>query len=563
MEQDRFKKTRRMILVRALLPAFAVLMLVCTTLVYYFGIYSRDRVKAEMETVVRGHLQIIDRFLEERAADLRLTSASYDAAYLSEDKNLARVLRNLQAGSNAFFDVGVFDKDGNHLAYVGPYDLAGKKYSDAPWWKAVKEKGIYVSDVFLGFRNIPHFIVAVRGGSPEEPWYLRATIDSMAFNDLVESVRIGKTGEAYLVSKGGLFQTKRRSGGNLMDPDPDFEKYESGSNRIETFTAVSASGDKFLFATGELKMADLVLVVRQETDEAYAPVVGAVTVASAIILGGGGLVAVLSYILASYLAGQLSTAERENRQMRTQLIIAGKLAELGEMSAGVAHEINNPLQVMKSEHTLISDLLSDAEEEGGHIDADHLAIIKDSVDQIALQIDRCKNITQGLLRFARKSESSMEAVSIQGFLPTVVDMVEHQAFLSNIKIIQELDPDLPSVMSDPNQLQQVFLNLLNNAIHAIDGRQSGEVRIRAGRENSHLKISVTDNGCGIKPEDMEKIFLPFFTTKPVGQGTGLGLSTAYGIVKGLGGEIDVTSELNAGTVFTVTLPIEAGERAGG
>jgi len=246
--------------------------------------------------------------------------------------------------------------------------------------------------------------------------------------------------------------------------------------------------------------------------------------------------------------------------MKTQLIIAGKLAEVGEMSAGLAHEINNPLQVMKAEHMMIEELISDIENGEQSPDQESMRLIKDSVEQIDIQIERCKRITHGLLNFARKHEAVSHPVVMKEFLSEMVRMVEQKALVENIRIILKLDPDLPAIMSEPNQLQQVFLNLLNNAIHALKGKDSAEIRINASHEDAFINVSIADNGCGIPPENMEKIFLPFFTTKPPGQGTGLGLSTVYGIVKGLGGEITVTSESNAGTVFNVRLPLGPAEK---
>jgi two-component system NtrC family sensor kinase len=133
-------------------------------------------------------------------------------------------------------------------------------------------------------------------------------------------------------------------------------------------------------------------------------------------------------------------------------------------------------------------------------------------------------------------------------------MVERRAWVENIKIIENIDEHLPRFRSDPAQLQQVLLNLLNNAIDAIDSASGGEIRITVAGNGNEILISLADNGSGIEPEHLEKIFVPFFTTKPVGRGTGLGLSTCYGIVDSLGGSIEVCSELGAGTVFTVHLP---------
>ncbi|MBW2623286.1 MAG: GHKL domain-containing protein, partial [Deltaproteobacteria bacterium] len=256
------------------------------------------------------------------------------------------------------------------------------------------------------------------------------------------------------------------------------------------------------------------------------------------------------------LSSRLVLADIERKQMKTQLIVAGKLAEVGEMSSGFAHEINNPLQVMKSEQTLIAEILSEMVEAEEIHASENVRQVKESVEQIGIQIDRCGHITQNLLRFARKTENVLQPIRIQDFLSDAVKMLEQRARIENIRIVLELDPDLPPITSDPNQLQQVFLNLLNNAIYALTDKGSSEIRITSFEEGSDIIISITDNGCGIPPEDMEKIFMPFFTTKPVGHGTGLGLSTVYGIVKGLGGDITVVSELDAGSTFTVRLPRE-------
>ena len=182
-------------------------------------------------------------------------------------------------------------------------------------------------------------------------------------------------------------------------------------------------------------------------------------------------------------------------------------------------------------------------------------MLKDSADQIKIQIQRCGKITQGLLNFARKKESSLERIKIQQLLPDIINMLDQKARVENIQIIQKIDPGLPDISCDPNQLQQVFLNLLNNAVYALQDRSSGEIRIEVYREGSEIVISIADNGCGFTPENMEKAFIPFFTTKPVGQGTGLGLSTVYGIITGLGGNITLASELNTGSVFTIRLPV--------
>jgi len=556
LKVSRFKQVRRVIFRRALLPPFVTAMLLCGSLIYYFATYSRSQVKSELMRIASDHRRLIDEFLSERAGDLRFATSFYNCEALCTQGRLEQLFGYLQSSSKAFFDLGVFDDEGNHLAYVGPFDLAGKNYAKAEWFTALQETDLYISDVFLGYRNIPHFVLAVRKDHRNRRWFLRATIDTLYFNDLVEQIHVGKTGEAYLVNRKGTLQSARRGKGRLMEQDPDDGSYTVDGGMAPTFSAGRHSGQRYLYATEPLRLIDWVLVVRQEMSDAYASLSHAVLAAAGIIVGGGVVVVFLAFVLASGLSHQLALADVEKREMRTQLIIAGKLAEVGEMSAGLAHEINNPLQVMKSEQAMIEEVLSDMKESRVPPKSEDLAVIKDAAQQINTQIERCKGITQELLKFARKNEPSIRPVELKTSLAEAVHMVERQAQIENIRIVQELDPELPLLIGDPNRLQQVFLNLLNNSVHALKGKGGGEIHIRAQRDgDSAVSISVADDGCGIRPEDMDKIFHPFFTTKPVGEGTGLGLSTVYGIVEGLGGQISVTSELNGGTVFTVSLPL--------
>ncbi len=557
MDSDRFKRTRRIILVRVLLAPFITIMLVCGTLVYYFASYSQAQVEAKLLDVTSEHRRQIDQFLRERVADLQLVCSTHRIEELRDQTRLADLFRNLQSTSEAFFDLGVFDEKGNHLAYVGPFELAGINYAQTEWFKAVQKRNLFVSDVFLGFRKKPHFIIAVRQEEAGHPWFLRATIDTLFFQNLVEDIRIGRTGEAYLVNREGILQTARASSGELMDPDPDYSYYVIDTSAVTSFSVRGTLNQQYLCAAGPLTLADWVLVVRQERGDAYALLFRAILVAVGIILTGGGVVAALAYVLATGQVNQLMQADQEQRRMKSQLIIAGKLAEVGEMSTGLAHEINNPLQVMKSEQTLIKDLMTELEsgEPAGRLKT--MEQMKDSVHQIGVQIERCSEITQELLKFARHNERAIQPVVIQEFLPQLLSTVERRARVANISLVHEIDPSLPPVLSDPGQIQQVLLNLVNNSIYALRDKDHGKVRVQAFLDDaSNLTLSVSDDGCGIAPEDLEKIFLPFFTTKPPGQGTGLGLSTVYGIVHGLGGEITVRSELNGGTVFTVCLPLE-------
>ena len=551
---EQFSRIRRTILVRVLLLPFIILLIICGTLVHYLATNIYNHVRTELVIATEDHRRLIEQFFVERARDLQFIMAGTGLSEIAEAHRIETCLNHLRLKCEAFSDLGVFDDSGNHLAYAGPYDLAGKNYAETEWFKAVRQQSVYISDVFLGFRQTPHFIVAVQSHAGKAPWYLRATIDMRYFNSLVEDIRIGESGEAYLVNQKGILQTKTRSGSRLMTEDPDFGLYPKDKTHTTPFLAKGASGRRYFYTIGYLEPTGWRLVIRQKASDVFFPLIKAVIIASLLVLLGGALVVLIAFFLSTNVASRLTLAEVEKREMGSQLIMAGKLAEIGEMSAGMAHEINNPLQIMAMEFTMIKDVFDDFPE-GRPIDETARRIIKDSIEQIGLQINRCRDITHGLLKFSRKSELHLQPLNMTSLIEDSIQMVAHQAQLESVSIRRHIDDRLPEVHSDGEQLRQVLVNLLNNALYAVREKDGGMIAVTVRADGKGVNIDVSDNGCGIKQEDLEKIFVPFFTTKPVGKGTGLGLSTCYGIIERLGGALSVRSEPGAGAVFTVSLPL--------
>ncbi|MBI4642793.1 MAG: two-component sensor histidine kinase [Deltaproteobacteria bacterium] len=235
-----------------------------------------------------------------------------------------------------------------------------------------------------------------------------------------------------------------------------------------------------------------------------------------------------------------------------------KLAAIGQLSAGVAHEINNPLAIIRQEAQWMQTLLQTDHFRG----VEEVKELYDSLREIIQQVDRCKEITHNLLDFARKRQPVIQGVAVNKLIEDMAALVAKEARQKGIKIILRLAPDLPQVYADAPQLRQVILNLLNNATYAV--QRNGEVTATtrlAGKDS--LEIIVSDTGPGIPPEDLPRIFDPFFTTKPPGQGTGLGLSICHGIIEKLGGRITVASQVGQGTAFTIRLPLKPREGVGG
>jgi two-component system NtrC family sensor kinase len=262
-----------------------------------------------------------------------------------------------------------------------------------------------------------------------------------------------------------------------------------------------------------------------------------------------------SLIIGRY--GRRQTAAAQQRfVMGEKMLQSQKLASLGELAAGVAHEINNPLAIIRQEAEYAQFLLKKSASGPGP----ELAELQDSLREIMNQVDRSREITHNLLDFARKREPVLQKVQLNRLIEDMARLVEKEAKNKNIVLSRAYAPDLPVVTSDPPLLRQVILNLLNNASQAI-GRD-GRITITTARlPDQEIMITVQDSGPGIPPAILPKIFDPFFTTKPQGQGTGLGLAICHGIIQKLGGRITAASEPGQGAVFTMVLPQQANTAA--
>jgi two-component system, NtrC family, sensor kinase len=558
MEQQRYGKLRRLILAIMILVPSVPFIIVLAIGYHYFTASLENSTIASLKRIVGDHRQMIESFLRERKADLGFVISSYRFEELSDPQMLYGLFKNLQEKSATFVDLGIFNEEGIHVAYHGPYRLVGRDYSQEDWFKQVMKQGYYVSDIFLGYRRIPHFIIALCREEAGREWVIRATIDTYMFTDLVEKVRIGKTGEAYILNAGGVFQTARRSGGDLMETDDERIVTPAPQNEIRTFIKKDAKGEAYLYATTWLRDKDWMLVVRQEEADAFRALRSASYMIILVSLIGGGLIVVVAFYITGKIIRRMERIDRERDHLGRQLVRATQLAELGQMAAGFAHEINNPLQIMKSEQTLIDTIFSDMKSRGDLRESEDLKEMEDSLAQIKLQIDRCAKITQAILKFGRRSEGTAKDVDLAAFVPEVTAMISKKASVSGITMKEEIAESTPIVHVDSSQLHQVLINLLNNAIDAIvekHGSEGGELTVSAGPGgDGKAVISVTDNGSGISPEDLKKVFTPFFTTKPVGQGTGLGLSVCLGIIDSMGGTMEVSSEKGVGTTFTIQLP---------
>lgn len=232
---------------------------------------------------------------------------------------------------------------------------------------------------------------------------------------------------------------------------------------------------------------------------------------------------------------------------RLRIMESERLAIIGQLAAGVAHELNNPLQGVVSYSHLLLERLRPGDP------------TREAVQRIATQAGRCTNIIRGLLDFARQRKPQKRMANINTIVNECTALLENQSLFHNIRVHRRLQPDLPTSVIDPSEMQQVFTNMLINAAEAMQGEGEITISTRVHPIDGFIEAEVSDTGCGISEEEMGRIFDPFFTTKVVGHGTGLGLAISYGIVKEHGGTISVESQVGHGATFTVRLPLAAAE----
>jgi two-component system NtrC family sensor kinase len=292
-------------------------------------------------------------------------------------------------------------------------------------------------------------------------------------------------------------------------------------------------------------------VIREAPTEELTPLLQARFLAALIGLGGVLLIIIGAVFTTRAMMKELVVMERKKAASDEVAMQSSKMAALGKMAAGIAHEINNPLAVISEKAGWMKDLLATEDV----AQSENFQELSDAVNKIEYHVVRAKTVTHRLLGFARRMEPVTERVNINEVLDESIEFLKNEARYRNIEIQANYAPDLSRTSTDQAQLQQVFLNLINNAIDAIGKDGQININTRTITKNNEISVEISDNGPGMPKEVIQKIFDPFFTTKEVGKGTGLGLSISYSIIEKLGGRIMVASEEGKGTTFTIYLPV--------
>ena len=508
-----------------------------------------------------------DNTLELFVVKLRsiINFAGHDDRYLElqQPGELERLFSRLRKAYPDFTDIEVIGPNGKTVASLGEYANGDHNYTGQQWYEEALRKGEYISDVFTGFRGLPHFVVAISRNMPDGSgqWVLRVNIDSNTLERYVAAIGTTSLDDIFLIGEKTILQTQPKkygkrgeqcifTEGKELSPQmrKEVERTEQALGTKVQIDIQKAGGKELLRATRQIDGTPWTLVMLKEfynqserwlsfRNRLFFYFVGCAVVATLVILN-------ISKALTEYI--------RINNSKRMQFLREAenneKLASIGRLAAGVAHEINNPLAIISQKAGLMEDYMEIIG------DFEYKNEFAQALDGIDTSIGRCRAITHRLLGFARHTDVKVELLDINNLLEDVSAFVIREASYNQIKINFDLAGELTPIFSDRGQLQQVFLNIFNNAIDAIG--QGGKIEVTTSQfDSEHVQVEVSDNGCGMSSETMQRIFEPFYTTKPTGKGTGLGMSISYGIIKKLGGEIKVESAEGQGTLFTFILPV--------
>jgi two-component system NtrC family sensor kinase len=508
---------------------------------------TENEIKLRISKLVSNAERTIFFFLTERKYALDFIVRSHTLGEICEEQHLTTLLEALKESVGGFSDLGVIDHTGTQIRYVGPYDLEGKNYSHEEWFKEVVRSGFYISEVFLGLREAPHLVVAVKSTLPDGSFYVfRATLDTERFNKVLSQLDVSGRGDLFLINHDGIIQTPSIYYGNTLSKIT--LTVPAYSDRTELFETRNPGGEPVIVGYAYIAESPFILMSVNQKEELMGPWSKTRMVLFGFLAVSITIIMIVVVGVATCLVNEICVADQKRVMTLREVEHSSKLASIGRLAAGVAHEINNPLAIINEKAGLMKDLFSFTEEYSK--DERLLGL----VESILSSVERCGAITKRLLRFARHLDSNIETVDVKSVIQDVLGFLDKEAEYRSIQVDVDVPDDIPRFESDRGKLQQIFLNLVNNAFAAMS--DGGHLAVSARREGSDfVAVSVTDDGCGIPKADVERIFEPFFSTKTKKGGTGLGLSITYGIVQELGGRVQVKSELGKGTQFIITLPL--------
>lgn len=522
------------LLAAAFIPFFFIGAVIYT----YTTAVLKQQTLAMLENAVQQQKTAIDQFLDARIQALQLISGNLSAERLSQPDVLDGVLQSLSTQAPYFVDLSLIDHRGRQLAYTGPFDLMSRNDQNSDWYMRIMTRKVFVSDLFLGFRNIPHVVIAVKSAPDQGGWILRGTLNGAYVDAIAGRIAPVQKKDAFLINKNGIYQTTPKKGGGIMTSSGIHDPVRHQGVHIEELKGR-------LRLSAWLDTVDWISVVEIDKKDAFAAIyrlrslVIYIFVLSAIIM----LLAVL--LTTNYLITRLESKRRRLQHLDEQLRHASRVATAAGLYKGAFARVKDGL----SNIDVAAGLIGEAIQKTPAV-VDGAPEFLDSVQQIQGQTQATRRIIDACMRFDAYAHPVIKDIRVDVLLNDLIELNDWEIRHKHVNMIRKLPPDGVVIRSDPAAVRHVLQCLLQNALEAVDA--AGEITLAPAAEEDGMRIVVADSGPGIAPADQGRIFEALFTTKS--GHAGLGLAVARSIVEKLGGKLTVDGRPGKGAAFTLYLP---------
>lgn len=535
-----FRRVWNTVVVTLLAATFIPLLVIGGVIYAYTTSVLKEKTFEILQAEVFQQKTAIDRFLAERTRELQLISRNLSLWQLSQPGVLHGLFTKLYQESPYFVDLGIIDDHGRQVAYAGPYDLLSKTYQNSDWYIHTLAHQVYISDVFLGFRNIPHSVIAVKHTSSEGNWIVRATIDGSYLEKIVKEISYQKKGDAYLINRKGIFQTMPRKFGKVMAQSEMGEINHHEGVKLEEY-------NRGIRLSTWLENVPWVSVVEIDKKEAFATLYRVRQLVIYIFILSSIIMFLATILTTNYLITRLESKRKSIRHLDQQLRHSSRIATSATLSTGVFHKVKDCLANIDITTQCIDESLDNASATCSHDEA-----LNTNLKQIHTQVDTARRAIDTYLRIADFSGPIIKDIRINAMLNDLLELLDWEFQNKHAMVVKDLDAAVGLLRSDPTSIRQVIQSLIHNAIEAIS--EYGRITIQTRAEKEGVRVIVSDNGPGVAAADQQKIFEPFFSTKT--RSLGLGLSVSRSILEKLGGAISVESTPGQGAAFSIFFPYQ-------
>jgi two-component system, NtrC family, sensor kinase len=515
----------------------------------------KEKVFSHLLSVSNKSSYIIMEFVSERQSDIRMLSSLFSLDPDMEKDHLAEHFRLMKKKYNVYLGFIVTNEKGDVLYSDSECFTSEMAVSDLDWFVNARLGNEYISDVFLAHGNekrVPAILISLPVISPDGGVRrtLAACVDFSKIDISLSKTEIGMTGEVYLVNKEGRFITSSRLGAQILeDSVPIQEKIDPSSNH-GIYELVDYRGEIVLHAYSEIMDGSWIVIAEQDKEEALSQInlLNRKMIYVGIVLTC--LIITVALLVSGRIVKFIEKSYAREKELEFQVIQKEKLAALGLLTAGLAHELNTPL----ANALLYTQMVS--EEMNGEKDSKCLQ----KLATVEEQIKHGSNIVRNLLEFSRHSHGSENTAGVNDIIDKLIAIAYPHCSSKKIEIVKEIQQDIPLVKGEPSIIQEVITNIFANACDVMPQGGILKIKTRYSDVLKKVRIDISDTGPGISEQSIKKVFDPFFSTKKHGEGTGLGLFVSYEMIRRLGGTIKVISSTGQenspkGTTFTIELPV--------